>query len=148
MMMNKKQGIVLEFQLPAADFQLAGEASSKIKRVLQQIGVPAEIVRCIAIGAYEGEMNVIIHSTGGVMRAEIFPERTELILEDRGPGISDIKTAMQEGYSTAPDYVREMGFGAGMGLPNMARCADKFDIQSELGIGTRIKMVIYHSLSK
>ncbi len=141
---NNEQAIVLEFTLSASDFDVAGEASSKIKRVLQQIGVRADIARRIAIGAYEAEMNVIIHSYGGLMRAAIYSDRTELLVEDEGPGIADINLAMQEGYSTAPDYVREMGFGAGMGLPNMSRCADKFDIKSESGAGTKISMTIFH----
>lgn len=142
--MSGGQEIVLEFKLKASIFDAAGEAASKTKRVLQQIGVRTDVIRRIAISAYEGEMNVIIHSLGGTMRVLIFPDRTEITFEDQGPGIADINLAMQEGYSTAPDYVREMGFGAGMGLPNMARCADKFDIQSEVGTGTKIKMTVVH----
>lgn len=142
--MSSGQEIILEFKLKASIFDAAGEASSKTKRVLQQIGVRTDIIRRIAISAYEGEMNVIIHSLGGTMRVIIFPDRTEITFEDQGPGIDDINLAMQEGYSTAPDYVREMGFGAGMGLPNMARCTDKFDIQSEMGVGTKIMMVVFH----
>ncbi len=143
--MNRGQEIVLEFALKSSSFDTAGEASSKTKRVLQQIGVRADVIRRIAISAYEGEMNVIIHSLGGTMGVVIFPDRTEITFNDSGPGIADINAAMEEGYSTAPDYVREMGFGAGMGLPNMARCADEFQIQSEVGIGTKIMMVIRHS---
>lgn len=142
--MSGGQEIVLEFALKASVFEVAGEASSKTKRVLQQIGVRADIIRRIAISAYEGEMNVIIHSSGGTMRVLIFPDRTEITFTDGGPGIADVNLAMEEGYSTAPDYVREMGFGAGMGLPNMARCADEFDIQSEVGVGTKIIMMIRH----
>jgi len=138
------QEIILEYELKASNFEVAGEAASKTKRVLQQIGVPVDVIRRIAISAYEGEMNTIIHSLGGIMRVVIFPDRTDLIFEDQGPGIADINLAMQEGYSTAPDYVREMGFGAGMGLPNMVRCTDKFDIQSELGVGTKIRMTVFH----
>jgi len=136
--------IALEFSLTGSDFNLAGEASSKIKRVLQQIGVRTEIIRRIAVSCYEAEMNVIIHAYRGKMRADFYPNRTEITLEDEGPGIADIDLAMQEGYSTAPDYVREMGFGAGMGLPNMVRCTDKFEIQSQVGIGTKIYMVVKH----
>lgn len=124
---------------------MAGEASSKIKRVLQQIGVRSDVVRRIAISSYEAEMNVIIHAYRGVLRAAIFPDRTELTIDDEGPGIADIDMAMQEGYSTAPDHIREMGFGAGMGLPNMLRCSDEFAIDSVAGEGTKIKIVIYHS---
>jgi len=142
--MSGKQEIILEFTLKASCFDSAGEASSKVKRVLQQIGVRADIIRRIAISAYEAEMNVIIHSLGGIMRAVIYFDHAELLFEDQGPGIGDVKLAMQEGFSTASDSVRQMGFGAGMGLPNMARCADVFDIQSEVGIGTKIRMIIYY----
>lgn len=139
-----ESGIKLEFVLEAADFNSAGEASSKIKRTLQQLGVRPEIIRRIAISAYEAEMNVIIHAYRGVIKAGIFSDRTELIVDDEGPGIPDVGLAMQEGYSTAPDHIREMGFGAGMGLPNMVRCTDKFDIKSEKNVGTKVSMVIYH----
>jgi len=141
---SSRQEIVLEFELKASIFDVAGEASSKTKRVLQQIGVRADVIRRIAISTYEGEMNTIIHSFGGIMRVVIFSDRTEISFEDQGPGIADVDLAMQEGYSTASDDVREMGFGAGMGLPNMARCTDKLDIQSEVGIGTKIMMVVFH----
>lgn len=143
--MNPEQGLVIEFDLKGGDFETAGEASSKVKRVLQQIGVRSEIIRRIAISSYEAEMNVIIHAYRGTMRASIFPDRTELVLEDEGPGIADIELAMQEGYSTAPDYVREMGFGAGMGLPNIAKCTDDFEIQSVVGQGTKIRMMVRHN---
>ncbi|CQR72489.1 ATP-binding protein [Sporomusa ovata] len=142
--MLPEQGIELEFVLEAADFDSAGEASSKIKRTLQQLGVRPDVIRRIAISAYEAEMNVIIHACRGVMRAEIYSDRTELVVDDEGPGISDVQLAMQAGYSTAPDHIREMGFGAGMGLPNMVRCTDKFDIKSEKDIGTKLSMIIYH----
>ncbi len=142
--MKNDNRITMEFVLKNSEFDIAGEASSKIKRVLQQIGVRSEIVRRIAISSYEAEMNVIIHAYRGIMRVNIFPDRTEITVEDEGPGITDIKQAMQEGYSTAPDYVREMGFGAGMGLPNMSRCADEFKIDSQVGVGTKISMVIRH----
>ncbi|SDE74105.1 ATP-binding protein [Sporomusa acidovorans] len=142
--MLPRHGIVLEFSLIGGDFDSAGEASSKIKRTLQQLGVRPEIIRRIAISAYEAEMNVIIHAYRGVIRAEIFSDRTELCVEDEGPGIRDVDLAMQEGYSTAPDHIREMGFGAGMGLPNMARCTDTLDIQTTPGIGTKLSMIINH----
>lgn len=135
---------MLEYQLQGADFAKAGEASSKIKRVLQQIGVRPDIIRRIAISSYEAEMNVIIHAYRGVVQARIYPDRTEIAVEDVGPGIADISLAMREGYSTAPDHIREMGFGAGMGLPNMARSTDTFDIESEIGVGTKIYMTVRH----
>jgi anti-sigma regulatory factor (Ser/Thr protein kinase) len=136
--------ILLELQLDGASFETAGEASSRIKKILQQIGISADINRRIAIAAYEAEMNVIIHAKRGKMQAAIYPDHTQLTVEDEGPGIADIAMAMKEGYSTAPDYVREMGFGAGMGLPNMVRCSDDFKIESIVGQGTTITMIIYH----
>ncbi|WP_371368520.1 Anti-sigma F factor [Sporomusa rhizae] len=142
--MLPEQGIVLKFELQGADFNSAGEASSKIKRTLQQLGVRPDIIRRIAISAYEAEMNVIIHAYHGNILAQIFPDRTELKVEDEGPGIPDINLAMKEGYSTAPDHIREMGFGAGMGLPNIVRCTDKFDIKTVTGTGTKLSMIIYH----
>lgn len=143
--MNLEQGIVLNYELTGGDFEAAGEASSKIKRVLQQIGVRSDVVRRIAISSYEAEMNVIIHAYRGTLKAAIFPDRTELAVDDEGPGIANIDLAMQEGYSTAPDHIREMGFGAGMGLPNMLRCSDEFSIDSVAGTGTKIKILIRHS---
>lgn len=134
----------MNFELSGSDFETAGEASSKIKLVLQQIGIRSDIIRRIAISAYEAEMNVIIHACRGLMKAKIFSDYTQINIEDEGPGIPDIKLAMQEGYSTAPDYIREMGFGAGMGLPNMVKCTDKFEISSEVGVGTKISMIVYH----
>ncbi|MCX7970879.1 MAG: ATP-binding protein [Negativicutes bacterium] len=139
-----EQGVNLEFTLAKYDFDGAGQASSKLKRLLQQIGVRPEVIRRIAVSAYEAEMNVIIHSQGGKMLAVITPGQTVLEFVDSGPGIADIEKAMTEGYSTAPDHIREKGFGAGMGLPNMKRCADQFDISSTVGTGTRIKMSFNH----
>lgn len=136
--------VAMEFALTAGDFNGAGDASGKIKRTLQQVGVKAEIIRRIAISAYEAEMNVIIHSAGGEIKARIYPDRTELEVVDCGPGIDDVDLAMKEGFSTAPDHIREMGFGAGMGLPNMARCADRFAIESKAGQGTRLSITINH----
>jgi serine/threonine-protein kinase RsbT len=143
--METEQGILLEYELNNSDFNAAGEASSKIKRVLQQIGVRSDVIRRIAISSYEAEMNVIIHAQHGSVKANVFPDRTELVVEDQGPGIADINLAMKEGYSTAPDYVRELGFGAGMGLPNMAKCSDSFNIESVVGVGTKIFLVIRHN---
>ena len=145
---DDKQGLVLEFLLKAGDFNAAGEASGRIKKVLQQIGVKADVIRRIAISAYEGEMNVIIHSVGGVIEAHIFPDRTELDIKDQGPGIADVKLAMQEGYSTAPDNIRALGFGAGMGLPNMKRYTDEMKIDTVLKKGTTVTMKVYINTNK
>ena len=138
-----KQTITLEFSLEGANFDRAGEASSKIKRVLQQIGVKAEVVRRIAISSYEAELNVIIHAWRGTVTAHISPECTELIIEDEGPGIPNIEKAMEAGFSTAPDHIREMGFGAGMGLPNMKRYTDEMKIDTVLGKGTTVTMKVH-----
>lgn len=142
--MSRDNAICLEFLLEGTNFEQAGEASSKIKRVLQQIGIRPDVIRRIAISAYEAELNVIIHAFRGVVRADIWPERTSLVIEDEGPGIADLELAMKEGYSTAPDHIRELGFGAGMGLPNMKRCADEFVIKSTVAVGTHITITIKH----
>lgn len=128
------------YDVQAGDFQSAGSASASIKRKLKQIGIDSTVLRRIAVASYEAELNLIIHSMGGKLTLEMDPTRILLISDDVGPGIADISKVMQEGYSTASDEARDLGFGAGMGLPNMKRNADGFDIQSELGKGTRIQM--------
>ena len=142
--MEENKSLKLSFDVVGGDFERAGEASAKIKKMLKMIGVPADIVRRIAIGTYEAEMNVIIHAGGGNVSAEAFSDATVITVSDKGPGIPDIEKALQEGWSTAPDHVRQMGFGAGMGLPNMVKCSDKFDIQSVVGEGTTITMRFEH----
>lgn len=142
--MEENKSLKLSFDVVGGDFERAGEASAKIKKMLKMIGVPADIVRRIAIGTYEAEMNVIIHAGGGNVAAETFSDATVITVSDKGPGIPDIEKALQEGWSTAPDHVRQMGFGAGMGLPNMVKCSDKFDIQSVVGKGTTITMRFEH----
>lgn len=134
----------MEFPLEHYRFETAGEASSKIKQVVRQLGVNAQTARRISVCAYEAELNAIIHAYGGFMRVRVFPDRTELEVTDEGPGIPDIAAAMREGFSTAPDNIREMGFGAGMGLPNMARSADEFEIKSSTENGTWIHMLVRH----
>ena len=142
--MEENKSLKLSFDVVGGDFERAGEASAKIKKMLKMIGVPADIVRRIAIGTYEAEMNVIIHAGGGNVAAEAFSDATVITVSDKVPGIPDIEKALQEGWSTAPDHVRQMGFGAGMGLPNMVKCSDKFDIQSVVGEGTTITMRFEH----
>jgi serine/threonine-protein kinase RsbT len=129
-----------EFSVPCGDFQNAGEASSRVKKILQQIGVNAAIVRRVAVACYEAEMNVVIHSVGGTVKLDADAERVLIVVQDKGPGIDDIELAMTPGYSTAPDHIRELGFGAGMGLPNMKNCSSDFQIRSEKGIGTTVRM--------
>ena len=133
----------LHFDVPGDDFTRAGEASASVKRTLKQLGFPSDVIRRVAIAMYEGEINMVIHAGGGQVDVEILPERVTAVLTDHGPGIPDVEKAMQEGWSTAPDNVRSLGFGAGMGLPNMKRNADEMDIQTTLGVGTTVTMVIY-----
>ena len=130
-----------EFPVAAMDFVTAGEASAQIKRLLKKLGVDANIIRRLAIACYEAEINLVIHSEGGKLVLEVGSEEVSLTSKDVGPGIPDIELAMSEGYSTASDDVRMMGFGAGMGLANMARNADRFHIDSRAGEGTTIEMV-------
>ncbi len=124
----------------AGDFATAGEASSKIKRMLKAIGVEAGLIRRIAVATYEVEINIVIHSEGGEIELGMSEDKITVIARDRGPGIPDIDQAMCEGYSTATEAVRAMGFGAGMGLPNMRRNSDDFHIASKIGAGTTITM--------
>lgn len=133
-------GALLELRFPVAgnDFIQAGEASSKIKRALQQIGMESKLIRRVAIISYEAEMNIAIHAEQGEVVLTIWPDLVQIVAEDVGPGISDIALAMQVGYSTAPESVRQMGFGAGMGLPNMQKCADDMQVETRVGEGTRI----------
>lgn len=123
------------------DFSAAGKASTEAKRFLARLGLDQTFVKRIAIAMYEGEMNIAIHGGGGSVELEISPERIELLFQDKGPGIADIELAMTEGYSTASEEVRSMGFGAGMGLPNMKRNADSMVVDSTPGAGTRILLV-------
>lgn len=143
--MAEIKALKLAFDVPGENFDQAGEASAKLKRTLQQVGVPAEVIRRVAIGSYEGEINLIIHAGGGQLQAEIYPDHTRVIVSDQGPGVQDVKEAMEEGYSTASEAARAMGFGAGMGLPNMYNCADAFEIQSRVGWGTLITMDFKHN---
>ena len=128
------------FPVDAGDYTTAGEASTTIKRTLKQLGVDAEVLRHVSVACYEVELNLVIHSLGGDLTLNVYPDCVELISSDTGPGIPDLKLAMKEGYSTANEMARSLGFGAGMGLPNMKRNADEFDIKSTVGVGTTITM--------
>lgn len=132
-----------EFTVAAMDFVTAGEASAQIKRMLKKLGVNSSVVRRLSIACYEAEINLVIHSMGGKLVLTVDAEDVTLISSDVGPGIPDIELAMSEGYSTATEDVRMMGFGAGMGLANMARNADRFNIESKVGEGTTIEMVFH-----
>lgn len=125
------------------DFVTAGEASAKIKRVLKQIGIDSDKIRHASVMAYECELNLIIHSLGGHMCLDVTPDEIIITSQDCGPGIPDLSLALREGWSTASDSIREMGFGAGMGLPNMKRHADDFHIDSTPEVGTTIIMKIH-----
>jgi anti-sigma regulatory factor (Ser/Thr protein kinase) len=133
----------LHYDVSGTDFTCAGEASSKIKRNLKELGFPTSVIRNVAIAVYEGEINLVIHGGGGVIDVEITPECISIVLADQGPGIPDVALAMQEGYSTAPDNVRQLGFGAGMGLPNIKKYTDEMIIETEVGKGTTIKLKVF-----
>ncbi len=135
--------IILKYTVSPDDFTRAGEASSNVKSKLKQIGVPPEVVRKAAIAMYEGEINMVIHANGGEITVIISPEMITIILADQGPGIPDVEKAMQAGYSTAPDNIRNLGFGAGMGLPNMKKYSDEMTINTQLGVGTTVTMTIH-----
>lgn len=132
--------IKLHYTVPGDDFTRAGEASADLKQRLKKLGIGAEAVRKVAIALYEGEINLAIHAGGGEIDVCVDDDKVTMLLSDKGPGIADISLAMSEGYSTAPDEVRSLGFGAGMGLPNMKKYSDSFDIQSTVGVGTTVTM--------
>lgn len=134
--------IHLTYHVSPDDFTRAGEASSDIKSKLKQMGVNPEAVRKVAIAMYEGEINMVIHAEGGTIDVTISADEILMVLADKGPGIPDIELAMQDGYSTAPDNVRALGFGAGMGLPNMKKYSDEMEIQTEIGVGTTVIMKV------
>ena len=137
-----EDAIVLSYAISGEDFTQAGEASSDVKKKLKQMGVSPEAVRKVAIAMYEGEINMVIHANGGEITVTITPEEICMVLDDVGPGIPDVDLAMQAGYSTAPDEIRSLGFGAGMGLPNMKKYTDSMEIDTRIGEGTKITMVV------
>ena len=137
-----EDAIRLTYAISPDDFTRAGEASSDVKKKLKQMGVSPEAVRKVSIAMYEGEINMVIHAKGGEIRVEITPEKILMVLDDVGPGIPDVERAMKAGYSTAPDEVRSLGFGAGMGLPNMKKYTDSMEVETKLGVGTKITMVV------
>ena len=134
--------IKLHYIVPGDDFTRAGEASGNVKKTLKQLGFDPDVIRRVAIAMYEGEINMVIHANGGEADVEILPDRVEIVLSDNGPGIPDVERAMQEGFSTAPDNIRNLGFGAGMGLPNIKKYTDRMEIETEVGKGTRILMTV------
>ncbi len=134
---------VLDCRIKRGDFSRGGEASSQLKSILQKLGIPTKVIRKISIATYELEMNIIIHSEGGKLKVKVDSEKIKIIAKDDGPGIEDVEQAFKPGYSTADESIRELGFGAGMGLCNIERYSDEIDVESELGEGTRIEADIY-----
>ena len=135
-------GLTFHFDVDGSDFTSAGQASVQVKKNLRQLGIGPEIIRRVSIAMYEGEINMVIHANGGSADVTVTEDQIIIVLSDHGPGIKDISLAMREGYSTAPDNVRILGFGAGMGLPNMKRYTDDMKIESEVGVGTTVTMVV------
>ncbi len=138
---SDRTSVILRYQVQSKNFKQGGAASSKIKRAIERLGGGPPIARRVGVAAYEAEMNLVIHTDqGGKMRVEIQPDRVYILAEDRGPGIADIDQALQPGFSTAPEWIRELGFGAGMGLLNIQHCTNEMKIESTPGVGTRLEM--------
>ena len=138
----------LRYTVPVDDFTRAGEASGDVKHKLKKLGYNPSAIRRVSIAMYEGEINMVIHAGGGEANVDVDPDKVVIVLTDHGPGIADVEKAMQEGWSTAPDNVRSLGFGDGMGLPNMKKYSDEMTIDSVVGQGTTLKMVVYAQSEK
>ena len=136
------EAVRFHYEVDGENFTLAGQASVQVKKNLREIGIPAEIIRRVSIAMYEGEINMVIHAGGGKAEVAVYENKIEIILDDEGPGIANVELAMKEGFSTAPDNIRSLGFGAGMGLPNMKRDTDDMKIETVLGKGTKITMCV------
>ena len=134
--------LTFHYDVDGQDFSSAGEASVAVKKKLRQLGFPPDVIRRCSIAMYEGEINMVIHANGGTADVLVEPEKITIVLEDHGPGIPDVEIAMKEGYSTSTEAIRTMGFGAGMGLPNMKRYTDSLEIETEVGVGTKLTMVV------
>lgn len=134
--------MIKKYIISGEDFSLAGEASSNFKSVMKKLGISPEVIRRVSIAMYEAEINTIIHGGGGECEAEILPGKISVTFKDQGPGIANLDLAMQEGYSTAGDKIRELGFGAGMGLPNIKKYTDDMLIDTAIGKGTTITLIV------
>ena len=134
--------VTFHFDVDGADFSSAGEASVKVKKKLRQLGVSPDVIRKVSIAMYEGEINMVIHAEGGVADVTVTDNEVVIVLADKGPGIPDVALAMKEGYSTARDNIRALGFGSGMGHPNMKKYTDSMKIDTEVGVGTTITMTV------
>jgi len=135
--------LILTYHVAARDFSQAGEAASRLKKTLNRAGFHPQVVRRLVVATYEAELNMVIYSNGGKIIAQVQPELIKIEAIDQGPGIPDIELAMQPGFSTAPDWVRDMGFGAGMGLPNIKACSDEIHLESQVGVGTHLTIAVY-----
>ncbi len=133
----------LHYDVPGDDFTRAGAASGDVKRMLKQLGISPTVIRNVAVAMYEGEINLVIHAGGGEIDVEVSETEISMVLSDHGPGIENVELAMKEGYSTAPDNIRCLGFGAGMGLPNIKKYTDEFRIETEVGVGTTLFLKVY-----
>ena len=136
------QQVQFSYTVNGDNFTSAGEASVAVKKNLRLLGLSPEIIRRVSIAMYEGEINMVIHAGGGTATVTVFDDYIEILLEDQGPGIENISLAMKEGYSTAKDHIRNLGFGAGMGLPNMKRYTDTMEVESQVGVGTTVRMTV------
>ena len=137
------ESIKLHYDVSADDFTRAGAASGDVKRTLKQLGVSPATTRNVAVAMYEREINMVIHAGGGEIDVEITEDAIHMVLADHGPGIENVELAMKEGYSTAPDNIRCLGFGAGMGLPNIKKYSDEFRLETALGVGTTLYLTVY-----
>ncbi len=135
--------VKLRYDVAGDDFVSCGHATEDVRRTLKSIGIPADVIRKVSIAMYEGEINMVIHADGGVADVDICEDKIIVVLSDTGKGIADIDKAMQEGFSTATDEIRELGFGAGMGLPNMKKYSDNISIESEVGKGTKVTLEFF-----
>lgn len=136
------ENVTFHFDVDGEDFSSAGTASVLVKKKLRQIGIPADVIRRVSIAMYEGEINMVIHAHGGTADVTVTDDEIIIVLADTGDGIPDVALAMQEGFSTARDHIRQLGFGAGMGLPNMKKYTDEMKIDTEIGKGTTITMTV------
>ena len=134
--------LTYRYDIDGENFTSAGEASVKVKKALRQLGFSQDVIRRVSIAMYEGEINMVIHANGGCAEVSVYPDRIVIVLDDKGPGIPDVSLAMQAGYSTAPEQIRSLGFGAGMGLPNMKANTDEMQIETQIGVGTKITMTV------
>lgn len=135
--------MTFDYEVRKEEPERAGRASTRFKAVLKELGVSPKVIRAISIAMYEGEINMVIHANGGTIHCEVEPDKITVVMADEGPGIEDVGRAMQAGYSTASDAARELGFGAGMGLPNMKKWSDEMQVETKVGVGTTLTMVFY-----